>query len=97
MAMTISIDDTLKRDFSEVCSRMGLSASAAFNLFAKAVVRERRIPFEISSESLEEREMRMRETRVANGIWQGYQEFERGQFVSRDEYERLRTNRNEAI
>ena len=74
MPMTISIDDPLKKEFTEVCAEIGLSASAAFNVFAKAVVRERRIPFELSSESAYERERRAYEKRVNEGLWRGYQE-----------------------
>ena len=97
MAMTISIDEALKREFSEVCADMGLSASAAFNVFAKTVVRERRIPFEISSESLADREARAHERRVAEGILTGYEEFQSGQFVTRADYERGRAQRRETV
>ncbi len=45
--MSIRIDEDLKKDFEEVCTRMGLSMSSAINVFAKTVVREKRIPFEI--------------------------------------------------
>ena len=61
MAMTISIDDSLKQEFSDVCAEMGLSASAAFSVFAKAVVRERRIPFAATSEPMPARAERAEE------------------------------------
>ena len=47
-------DETLKRSFDSVCDQLGLSTSAAYTLFMKAVVRERRIPFEIKIDSDEE-------------------------------------------
>lgn len=47
-------DETLKRSFDSVCDQLGLSNSAAYTLFMKAVVRERRIPFEIKIDSDEE-------------------------------------------
>ena len=47
-------DETLKRSFDLVCDQLGLSNSAAYTLFMKAVVRERRIPFEIKIDSDEE-------------------------------------------
>lgn len=97
MAMTISIDDALKREFSEVCADIGLTASAAFNVFAKAVVRERRIPFELRSESRDELEARMRDQRVAEGVRKGYEEIASGRFVTRDDYERERTQQREAV
>ena len=47
-------DETLKRSFDSVCDQLGLSNSAAYSLFMRAVVRERRIPFEIKIDSDEE-------------------------------------------
>lgn len=32
----------------QVCSDLGISMSDAFNMFAKKVIREKRIPFEVS-------------------------------------------------
>ena len=53
-SMTIRVDEKLKRNFDILCDQFGLSNSAALNIFMKAVVRERRIPFEIKAESEEE-------------------------------------------
>lgn len=46
---SIRMDENLKREFDSLCSDFGMTVSTAINVFAKAVVRERRIPFEISS------------------------------------------------
>lgn len=46
---SIRMDETLKKQFDSLCSDFGMNATTAFNIFAKAVVRERKIPFEISS------------------------------------------------
>ena len=46
---SIRMDETLKRQFDVLCADFGMNATTAFNVFARAVVRERRIPFEISS------------------------------------------------
>ena len=45
--LTARIDENDKIIFDEFCSSVGLTASATINLFVKAVIRERRIPFEI--------------------------------------------------
>lgn len=45
----VSMDESLKRQFDALCSDFGMTASTAVNIFAKAVVRERRIPFDIAS------------------------------------------------
>lgn len=46
---SIRMDEQLKQDFDALCAEFGMSASTAFNVFAKAVIREKKIPFEISS------------------------------------------------
>lgn len=45
--LNIRLDENLKNEFSRVCDSMGMSMSTAFNVFAKAVVNDRKIPFEI--------------------------------------------------
>lgn len=46
--LNIRIDEDLKKNAEKVFSDLGLTTTAAFNIFAKTVVRERRIPFELS-------------------------------------------------
>lgn len=47
--ITLRVEKDLKNNFYQLCEEFGLSASTAFNIFMKAVVRERKIPFEIQS------------------------------------------------
>ena len=44
------IDKDIKKELEEICEDMGMSISTAFNIFAKKVIRERKIPFEIDSD-----------------------------------------------
>ena len=46
---SVRMDDTLKSQFEALCSDFGMNMATAINVFARAVVRERRIPFEITS------------------------------------------------
>ena len=46
--VNIRMDDATKRQFDVICSELGLNMSAAFNIFAKTVVRQNKIPFELS-------------------------------------------------
>lgn len=46
--LSVRMDEKLKKDFDAFCSDVGMNTSVAINLFARAVLRERRIPFEIS-------------------------------------------------
>ena len=51
VTVSIAIEKYLKTNMEKVCSEMGLTIETAFNLFAKAVCRENRLPFEVTSDS----------------------------------------------
>lgn len=44
------MDKNLKMQFEKICNDLGLSMSAAFTVFAKTMVRQQRVPFDISLE-----------------------------------------------
>lgn len=46
-SVNIRMDEDLKKQFDNFCSDVWMSMTTAFCIFAKTVVRERRIPFEI--------------------------------------------------
>ena len=48
--LSVRMDDEVKRKFDAFCAEVGMNASVAVNLFAKTVIREHRIPFEISAD-----------------------------------------------
>ena len=48
--LSVRMDDEVKRKFDAFCAEVGMNASVAVNLFAKAVIREHRIPFEICAD-----------------------------------------------
>lgn len=47
---SIRMDETLKRQFDALCGEFGMNVTTAFTVFAKAVVREREIPFKIAAQ-----------------------------------------------
>lgn len=47
-AISIRLDSDIKEQFDKLCKEFGISTNAAFNLFARTVVREKAIPFAIS-------------------------------------------------
>ena len=49
VTFSVRMDAQLKKEFDSICNEFGMTTSTALNIFAKAVVRERRIPFEISA------------------------------------------------
>ncbi|MBR1763131.1 MAG: type II toxin-antitoxin system RelB/DinJ family antitoxin [Eubacterium sp.] len=48
--VNIRMDEQTKKEFNAFCNEIGISVSSAFNIFAKTVVREHRIPFEITTD-----------------------------------------------
>lgn len=46
--INIRMDTEEKKSFEDVCNQLGLTITAAFKMFAKKVVREQRIPFDLS-------------------------------------------------
>lgn len=46
--VNIRMDENLKQQFDHICKELGLNMSTAFNIFAKTMVRQQKIPFEIS-------------------------------------------------
>lgn len=42
------MDEDLKKQMEITCKELGLNMSTAFNIFAKKMTRESRIPFEVS-------------------------------------------------
>lgn len=53
VTFSVRMDEVLKKQFNGLCQEFGMNASTAINVFARAVVRQRRIPFEISSPEMD--------------------------------------------
>ena len=47
---SVRMDADVKKQFDEFCSQVGMNTTVAFNLFARAVLREKRLPFEVALE-----------------------------------------------
>ena len=73
-AFTVRMDADVKKQFDNLCKDFGMSANTAFNMFARAVIKQERLPFDVESERLVRLERaweaveRMRASAVANGI-----------------------------
>lgn len=51
MAQTLinfRIDEVTKKQMEQICNELGITMSTAFNMFAKKMCREKRIPFDVS-------------------------------------------------
>lgn len=51
---SVHMDKALKEQFDLLCADFGMTAATAINVFVKAVVRERKIPFEITAITAQE-------------------------------------------
>jgi addiction module RelB/DinJ family antitoxin len=47
--LSIRIDEGLKKQFDSLCNEFGMTTTTAITVFAKTVVRERKIPFSIEA------------------------------------------------
>ena len=44
------IDEKIKKEMEKICREMGMSMTTAFTIFATKVTKEKRIPFEITTD-----------------------------------------------
>ena len=49
-AFTVRMDSEVKKQFDALCKDFGMSANTAFNIFARTVIKQERIPFDVESE-----------------------------------------------
>lgn len=47
--LSVRMDEDIKRQLDEFCSEVGMNSSVAINMFARRVVREWRLPFDVSA------------------------------------------------
>ena len=50
VTLRVRMDEDVTRRFDDFCARVGMNSSVAVNVFAKTVIREQRIPFDIAAE-----------------------------------------------
>ena len=46
--VNVRMDEEVKRSMEETCKELGITMSTAFNILARKMSREKRIPFEVS-------------------------------------------------
>ena len=49
--VNVRMDEDIKKSMEETCKELGITMSTAFNIFARKMCREKRIPFEVSIDS----------------------------------------------
>lgn len=73
--VNVRMDEDTKRGMEAVCKELGMSMSTAFNIFAKKMGREHRIPFEVSVDPFYSEEN-------VSHLRRSVQDLERGHVVS---------------
>ena len=48
---SVRMDSEVKQQLDDFCRNVGMNATTAFNLFARAVLREKRLPFDVTTET----------------------------------------------
>ena len=51
LTLNVRVDSNDKKQFEKFCSSVGMNVSTAINMFIKKVLKEQKMPFEISTES----------------------------------------------
>ena len=52
--LSVRVNKTDKENFEKFCSEAGMNVSTAINMFIKATNRERKLPFEVKTQSYED-------------------------------------------
>ena len=55
LTLNVRVDAKDKKSFEDFCSRVGMNVSTAINMFIKAVLREKKLPFEVKSDTFEDK------------------------------------------
>ena len=48
---SVRMDAEIKQQLDNFCADVGMNTTTAFNLFARAVLREKRLPFDVTTET----------------------------------------------
>ena len=49
--VNVRMDENIKKEMEKTCKELGITMSTAFNIFARKMCREKRIPLEVSIDS----------------------------------------------
>ena len=48
---SVRMDSEVKKQLDDFCTQVGMNTTTAFNMFARAVLREKRLPFDVTTVS----------------------------------------------
>ncbi|MFL2028426.1 type II toxin-antitoxin system RelB/DinJ family antitoxin [Loigolactobacillus zhaoyuanensis] len=70
--ISATVDPELKQQATAILSSMQLDMSTAINLFLGQVVKQNKLPFEVTNESIQQRELQAIRATVAQGVAQAH-------------------------
>lgn len=91
--LTINMDEDVKKEFQDVVGKLGLNATSAVNLFARAVIREKAIPFPITLRTREEQDWN---DYLSGTIEKGYEDMLAGKGMTQEELVRFLNENRES-
>lgn len=53
--LNVRVDANDKKSFEQFCASVGMNVSTAVNMFIKAVLREQKLPFEVKTNTFDEK------------------------------------------
>ncbi len=83
--INLRVDDDVKRKAEAALDTIGLSMSAAINIFLKAVAREKRIPFELSADPFYSYSNISYLKNIMNDVNEGKAHFEEHELIEADQ------------
>lgn len=92
--MTVRLDAQMKSQFDSLCEQFGMSANTAINIFVKAVVRSKSIPFAINAKD-EKEEIRKRAIKAIESMQKSAEESGASEMTLEEINEEIRLAREE--
>ncbi|MGN0436969.1 MAG: type II toxin-antitoxin system RelB/DinJ family antitoxin [Lachnospiraceae bacterium] len=83
--ISLRVDDEVKRNAERTLDDIGLSMSTAINIFLKTVVRENRIPFELSADPFYSKENMTELERRVEAVRSGKSTLQEHELIEVDE------------
>lgn len=84
-SVSVRMDEKLKKEFEKFCDETGMNITTAVNIFAKTVVREQRIPFEIETDQFYSKKNQEYLAKVIAEIKNGTAKLEEHTLIENDE------------
>ena len=72
--ITVRVDEEIKRDFDAFCDNVGMNITTAVNLFIRAVLRSRELPFSITDSVVQKQTVATKEREALRNAFKAAQE-----------------------